>query len=229
MQLDSAIVISDSDDEDNDYLTSESSDERWPLCNIPGCFLEDITLPTSIYVTNFQETKQELVTRLYQLYNTTIFENKLPENMSIIWNKRLTATSAYCHVKSEGDEHYCIINLSEKVCDSAERLRDTLVHEMCHAACWIIDRKLDSDHHGPLWMAYAAKVTSIHPELPTVEAYHIYDINYPFTYQCSLCQCSFGRYRKIADKKIYCSSCKIRHNPMTTGRKDESSSSSFSR
>ena len=30
------------------------------------------------------------------------------------------------------------IELSSKVLDSADRLRDTLVHEMCHAAAWII-------------------------------------------------------------------------------------------
>ncbi|XP_066461146.1 germ cell nuclear acidic protein-like [Eleutherodactylus coqui] len=145
--------------------------------------------------------------------------------MSIIWNKRLTATSGYCHVKSQDDEHYCVINLSDKVCDSAERLRDTLVHEMCHAACWIIDRKKESDPHGPLWMARAATVSNIHPELPEVRAYHDYNINYPFTYQCSLCQRSFGRYREIADKNVYCSSCKSRQN-MTIGSKDGSPPSS---
>ncbi|KAG9475072.1 hypothetical protein GDO78_003497 [Eleutherodactylus coqui] len=155
-----------------------------PLCNIHGCFLEEITLPTSIYTTNFKETKQELVSRLYQLYNSTIFENKLPENMSIIWNKRLTTTSGYCSWMNKGDESYCIINLSDK-----NRVRDTLVHEMCHAACRLINKQLDSGSHGPLWKSYAANVTNVHPELPEVTVYHNYDINFPFTYQCRVCQC----------------------------------------
>ena len=30
------------------------------------------------------------------------------------------------------------IELSTKVLDSSDRLRDTLIHEMCHAAAWVI-------------------------------------------------------------------------------------------
>ena len=31
----------------------------------------------------------------------------------------------------------CEIELSEKILDSAERTRDTLLHELCHAVVWI--------------------------------------------------------------------------------------------
>ena len=30
------------------------------------------------------------------------------------------------------------IDLSTKVLDSSDRLRDTLIHEMCHAAAWVV-------------------------------------------------------------------------------------------
>ena len=35
------------------------------------------------------------------------------------------------------EERISKIELSSKVIDSADRLRDTLIHEMCHAAAWI--------------------------------------------------------------------------------------------
>ena len=35
-------------------------------------------------------------------------------------------------------ERYSEIRLSIKVLDSADRLRDTLIHEMCHQAAWVI-------------------------------------------------------------------------------------------
>lgn len=41
------------------------------------------------------------------------------------------------------------IELSEKVLTSADRVRDTLIHELCHAAAWIIDR--ESGGHGKIW------------------------------------------------------------------------------
>ena len=35
---------------------------------------------------------------------------------------------------------------------TTERTRETLLHEMCHAAVWLIDRKRDG--HGPFWKAW---------------------------------------------------------------------------
>ena len=39
-----------------------------------------------------------------------------------------------------------------QVIDVPERLRDTLIHEMCHAAAWIISGYKDG--HGRLWKAW---------------------------------------------------------------------------
>ena len=36
---------------------------------------------------------------------------------------------------------------------SADRIRDTLVHEMCHAATWIIDG-IKGGGHGREWKAW---------------------------------------------------------------------------
>jgi hypothetical protein len=42
------------------------------------------------------------------------------------------------HLANSAEERLSRIELSTKVLDSADRLRDTLVHEMCHAASWIV-------------------------------------------------------------------------------------------
>jgi predicted SprT family Zn-dependent metalloprotease len=44
-----------------------------------------------------------------------------------------------------------------KVCDTADRLRDTLIHEMCHAAVWILNGVKNG--HGQLWNAWYVHLT----------------------------------------------------------------------
>ncbi|XP_077138661.1 germ cell nuclear acidic protein-like [Ranitomeya variabilis] len=190
----------------SDSEESSATEERTPLCNIPGCFLEDIISPTSIYVTNFQEKKEELVERLYDLYNRTVFNNKLPVKMDILWNKRLISAAGHCTPKLDKKRRYSVIELSEKVCDSVERVRDILVHEMCHAACWIIFGE-GNDDHGLMWQALTRRVNRIHPELPEVTEINNYTINYDYNYKCSQCDKQIGRFRKIPDNKCYCRKC----------------------
>lgn len=71
-------------------------------------------------------------------------------------------------------------------CTLLDRLRDTLIHEMCHAATWLINGVQDG--HGNFWRLYARKATVAHPELPMVTRCHSYEIKYKFQYQCTRCQ-----------------------------------------
>ncbi|NXK85920.1 ACRC protein, partial [Formicarius rufipectus] len=114
---------------------SQSEKIERKVCSVPGCFLQDLSNPTSHYVKYFKKNKEELAQKLYRLFNSTIFEQKLPETMVIIWNKKMRKTAGYCVMGQRGPEaeRYARIELSEKVCDSADRLRDTLIHELCHA------------------------------------------------------------------------------------------------
>ena len=90
------------------------------------------------------------------MFNSYAFESKLPNDMMITWNPRLTKTAGMCIqrllkiTKKQDTSQYLSCNngieevraskieLSPKVLDSADRLRDTLIHEMCHAAAWIV-------------------------------------------------------------------------------------------
>lgn len=75
--------------------------------------------------------------------------------------------------------------MSDKVLTSADRLRCTLIHEMCHAATWIFD---NDKGHGTNWRKWAKKANYTFPELPTITVCHNYDIEYKFTYQCDMCK-----------------------------------------
>ncbi|NXR38639.1 ACRC protein, partial [Zosterops hypoxanthus] len=115
---------------------SQSAKTEKRSCSVPGCFLQDLSNPSSHYVKYFKKNKEELAQKLYKLFNSTIFEQKLPEDMVITWNKKMRKTAGYCVTgQREGPagKRYARIELSEKVCDSADRLRDTLIHEVCHA------------------------------------------------------------------------------------------------
>ncbi|XP_071125029.1 germ cell nuclear acidic protein-like isoform X3 [Mytilus edulis] len=107
------------------FLKSLSNSIPTELCN-----------PDALrYINSFAKTKEELTAKLFKFYNETIFDCKLPSNLSIVWNKRLLKTAGYCVNKTTREAvKTCQIELSIKVCDSAERTRDTLIHELCHAA-----------------------------------------------------------------------------------------------
>ncbi|XP_052669083.1 germ cell nuclear acidic protein isoform X2 [Harpia harpyja] len=188
---------------------SEKTEKRLRVCSVPGCFLQDLSNPASHYVKYFKKNKEELAQKLYCLYNRTIFEQKLPEKMVIIWNKKMRKTAGYCVTgQTEGPKakRYARIELSEKVCDSADRLRDTLVHEACHAATWLINGVRDG--HGRFWRFYANKSAVIHPELPVVTRCHSYEINYKFIYECVLCKATIGRHSKSLDTEHFmCAFC----------------------
>ncbi|XP_073425989.1 uncharacterized protein [Dendrobates tinctorius] len=169
----SITIISDNtDNEPSNTEESPDKQESMPMCKIPGCFLEEIVSPSSIYVTKFQENKEELANRLYRLYNETIFRNQLPEEMEIVWVEMPPPVAGITYTLRRRRQRCCRIELSDNVVTSVERLRSTLAHEMCHAACWLIDE--ERVNHGPLWQAYAKDVTSIHAELPEVEKNNYY-------------------------------------------------------
>lgn len=53
---------------------------RVALCTTPGCFLQSLSNPGSTYGRNFKQNKEDLTCRLYQLYNTSVFDSKVISN-----------------------------------------------------------------------------------------------------------------------------------------------------
>ncbi|XP_007183690.2 germ cell nuclear acidic protein [Balaenoptera acutorostrata] len=179
-------------------------------CKIPGCFLRGIENSKQYSGKNFKQNKDELVQKIYALCNSSVFDKKLPEKIDISWNKKMLRTAGLCttgETRRPKRERYAKIQISQKVCDSADRLRDTLIHEICHAASWLLDGIRDS--HGVGWKYYAQKSNMVHPELPKVTRCHNYKINYRIHYECTKCKFRVGRYTRSLDTdRFICAKCK---------------------
>lgn len=149
-------------------------------------YIEQRTHPLAIqYIKSYSRLKIGLSDLLYKMYNSRIFEGLLPSDMKLNWSKTLRKTAGTCRQSKKDDERYCEINLSMKVLTSADRLRDTLIHEMCHAAAWLITGYRGG--HGPIWKNWAQLSMKAFPELPIVSRCHNYSIEYKFAYVCEKC------------------------------------------
>jgi len=170
---------------------------------------------------NFAKTKPELARRLHELYNREIFGSALPHDMPIDWNVRLTKTAGLCYSRRERkynvETRTARIELSTKVIDSADRLRDTLIHEMCHAASWVVSGYRDG--HGPLWRRWAEQAMKRFPELPVIDRCHAYAIRTKYSYKCVNCGYTIGRHSKSLDtSRKVCGHCHGRFELVVNGK-----------
>ncbi|KAJ8672503.1 hypothetical protein QAD02_003762 [Eretmocerus hayati] len=164
--------------------------------------LEEADFKAMTYRVKYKSLKEDLCKYLYKLFNEEVFENQLPNDMPIEWSIRLRGTAGKCYnkqsIKTLGNTvRSSRIVLATKVLDSPDRLRDTLIHEMCHAATWLINNV--SDGHGVFWKAWAAKARQVFPELPPILRCHDYEIQTKYTYKCVSCGYSLGRHSKSLD------------------------------
>ncbi|XP_019864303.1 PREDICTED: acidic repeat-containing protein-like isoform X2 [Amphimedon queenslandica] len=166
------------------------------------------TLSTPSSCLSVKRNRLKMVEELFEMFNRTVFDDKLPPDMGITWNKRMRTTAGWC-VYTGLFNRECRIELSQKVCDTYDRIRDTLIHELCHAATWIIDGKRN-EKHGKVWQKWAHLANSVHPDLPPITTRHSYEITYKYWYQCSRCDYKFGRHSKSVNLNVatcpYCSS-----------------------
>ena len=118
---------------------------------------------------NFPDARNNLATVLYRGFNETVFDSRLPPTMEIGWNKRFKKKAGRCKMSKKPLR--CRIELSTKLCCTPDRVRSTLLHEMCHAAVWLFHQ---GRGHGKLWRQYADKAVRVHPYLPKVTRCHRY-------------------------------------------------------
>ncbi|KAJ3215122.1 hypothetical protein HK099_006509 [Clydaea vesicula] len=157
---------------------------------------------------NFRKNKEFLSSKLFKEFNESVFDNKLPKNLEIFWSKTLQKTAGRTHTVKKLENGYCKdnnnayiysakIELSEKVLDDEDKLKSTLVHEMCHVAAWLIN-KSNKPPHGEIFKYWGNKVSSKHPNLK-VTTCHSYKIEYKYQYECQTCFKIFGRHSKSID------------------------------
>ncbi|KAF8559299.1 hypothetical protein OG21DRAFT_1519235 [Imleria badia] len=158
---------------------------------------------------NEQARRQKYAADLFAKLNKDIFGDRLPKNTTLEWSKRLltTAGRARWHHSREG-VHTTKIELASKILDCDERIRNTLSHEMCHLACWVIDDQ-PREGHGQLFKSWANKVMCKHPDIH-ISTRHNYEISYPYEWKCEKCSKMYGRYSKsIRPDECVCGACKV--------------------
>lgn len=94
------------------------------------------------------------------------------------------------------------IVISEKVVDNITRLKSTLLHEMCHAAAWLIDGQRKPPHGGAFWKW--ASICSANIPGMTVTTCHSYEIHRPYKFQCRECKMNYGRHSKSINLEKQC-------------------------
>uniref|UniRef100_A0A915C442 SprT-like domain-containing protein n=1 Tax=Parascaris univalens TaxID=6257 RepID=A0A915C442_PARUN len=161
----------------------------------------------SFIKTKFARIRDRLTRKLFDIYRRRCFEGKLDEEMKIEWNNRLRLTAGRCRCMRNGSAS---IELSVKVCNSPERVRDTLLHELCHAAVWVIDRVANGGH-GPVWKYWAMRCVAVFSSLPPIERCHNYRIDAKFLYVCNRCGQTIRRHTKSLDtERKICALCQGR-------------------
>ncbi|XP_026760326.2 uncharacterized protein LOC113519424 [Galleria mellonella] len=165
------------------------------------------------YKDNYKTMREQLARRLYTEFNEIVFDNTLEEDMPILWDSKLRSTAGTTTNRllknSKGDRRRTSsIKLSTKVIDTPQRLRDTLIHELCHAATWLIDGELRAGH-GPLWKKWATHALRKFPELGEISRCHDLQIYYKYSYKCTKCGYKIQRHSKSIDiTKKCCGYCK---------------------
>ena len=83
--------------------------------------------------------------------------------------------------------------------DSAEKLEATLLHEMCHAAAWLLDHQAKPPH-GETFKKWAKQAMRTYPDV-SVDTCHSYEIFQPYRYRCTQqwCNTEYGRHSKSID------------------------------
>ncbi|XP_055940427.1 germ cell nuclear acidic protein-like isoform X2 [Argiope bruennichi] len=147
---------------------------------------------------NFKRNRDVFTQKLYHFFNRKIFNNRLPKDMSVTWSDYLRTTAGYtrCSRDKLTNTYSCKIELASKVLTSFDRLRDTLLHEMCHAAVWVVNQQ--KSNHGPLWQMWADRCNLILPNVQVPTRCHNYEIEYKFTYRCKNCPWKIGRHSKCS-------------------------------
>ncbi|KAF9478727.1 hypothetical protein BDN70DRAFT_808312 [Pholiota conissans] len=154
------------------------------------------------------QRRQDYAQKLFNELNNVVFKGALPPDTKLQWSKRLlsTAGKAKYHRSREGVETI-EIELADKILDCDERIRNTLSHEMCHLATWVIDHNV-REQHGKLFQNWAAQVMKKRPDIH-VSIKHNYDITYPFEWECQKCAKVYGRFsNSINVDECACGACK---------------------
>ena len=195
-------VIDDSDD-DTDAEPNQQVIQRIPRQKGPA-------KKKSI---NFKRNRDVITKENFKEFNKKVFKGALGA-VEVQWSTRLTKTAGLTRLKRQGkgpdQRRIAAIELSTKLIDQEDRLRSTLMHEMCHAAAWLVDA-VHKPPHGSCFKKWAdTGMRKINGMLVTTT--HSYVTNtYKFAWACTTegCPVTYQRHSRSVDPDRHrCGKCK---------------------
>ncbi|KAF7167190.1 hypothetical protein CNMCM6106_002844 [Aspergillus hiratsukae] len=149
----------------------------------------------------------------------------------IVWSKNLLTTAGRAKWKREkigkesrasesGSEsstlikQHATIELAERIIDNEDRLINTLAHEYCHLANYMISN-VHNNPHGASFKQWGRKCKDALKDHPVyggrveVTTKHRYQIDYKYVWSCVDCGQTYGRHSKSIDTaRSRCGACK---------------------
>ncbi|KAK4056309.1 hypothetical protein OIO90_002753 [Microbotryomycetes sp. JL221] len=136
----------------------------------------------------------------------------LPEGLSVNWNTRLRNTAGRASWKtvknSDGTKkHVTSVELATKVTDTADKLKHTLSHELCHVAAWVLSGEVKPPH-GDAFKLWGKRIMSVRPDI-SITTTHSYEITYKYRWQCVDAKCGkiFSRHSRSVDTTTHGCPC----------------------
>ena len=144
--------------------------------------------------------------------------------VKIVWSKTLQKTAGRANWKrgravsqenpAMPPKHHAYIELAERIIDDEVRLVNTLAHEYCHLANFMISN-VHNNPHGASFKQWGRKCKEAMMDHPTyggiieVTTKHRYKIDYKYVWSCVDCGQTCGRHSKSIDTtRFRCGVCK---------------------
>lgn len=155
-------------------------------------------------------------TLLYQ-FDVNVFDRQLSDHVEVKWSNTLRTTAGITRLlsiassnrskaNSKERQRRAVVELATKVVDDEQRLRETLLHELCHAAAWVVDG-VDKPPHGEAFRRWGARASAA-TGLPVTRC-HNYEIEYRHNWVCTHCGAVIGRHSKSVDvTRQVCGACR---------------------
>ena len=168
----------------------------------------------------FNKAKHEMADGLLRELDETITNGEIGRmtasvgGVKIKWSNKLLTTAGRAYYKKRSttlqapdgtilpglrEEHHASIELSEKIIDSQFRLLNTVAHEFCHLANFMISG-IHNNPHGKEFKAWGELVSNAfrHWEIE-VTTKHSYTINFKYVWECVSCGREYKRHSKSID------------------------------
>jgi len=217
--------------DENDATIANTARETPRSSRTPHVVRHTNLVPSELTGTAFQRRRDEIVIKYYNQFNDTVFGKRLPNPKTdapvedpviaayfvyITWNKRMRTSAGFTYPRlhRSTSKRLARIELAPKVVDSEGRLRETLLHEMCHVAAWLLDgcglsgRLHCCTAHGGHFQMWARVATRVHPTLVGFQGCHAYQIHKKWRWSCTGCSNVVMRHSKSLNvNKTRCGMC----------------------